>query len=129
MHLPFDLHGKPLLEGFIRSLSFPRCLCLLDPRGILCPDNEMHPHLGLLIPLPCSPGAPGDVGLGVQTIFYFVILIAEETRGWKTVKKWSIVISAVDAFKQSFLENSTCISSDAEDNKVTHQKLQFFLVS
>jgi len=56
--------------------------------------------------------------LPAQTIFYFVIPNAEESRAWKTVKKWSIVISAVMAFKQTSVESS----SDAEDDEISSQK-------
>jgi len=52
-----------------------------------------------------------------QTIFYFLIPNAEESRAWKTVKKWSIVISAVMRFKQPSVLMGL---SDTGENKISN---------
>ena len=126
-------HAKPMLKGFIRSIQ---SLSLITFVSLITLIPEEHSAwqfwtMGGVLIL-SSPflyfGVPELRHLGsaawefyflpAQTIFYFVIPNAEESRAWKTVKKWSIVISAVMAFKQSSVEDL----SDEEDNGISIQK-------
>ena len=126
-------HAKPLLKGFIRSVQ---SLSLIAFVSLITLIPETHSAwqfwtMGGALILACPFlyfGVPELRHLGraawefyflpAQTIFYFVIPNADEMRGWKTVKKLSNVISAVEAFKQSSVGDST----ELEANKISDQK-------
>ena len=131
-------YAKPLLKGFIGSLQ---SLSLIGFVSLITLIPEEYsawrfwtmggtlilacPFLYLAVPELRHLGRSAweFYFLPVQTIFYFVIPNAEERNaGWKTVKKWSTVISAVEGFKQSLLKDS----SSVEDNEKTNQKRQLY---
>ena len=127
-------HAKPMLKGFIRSIqslsliAFVSLITLIpEEEYAACRFWTMGGALILASPF-LYFGVPELRHLGraawefyfspAHTIFYFVIPTSEESRAWKTVKKWSIVISAVMRIKQS----SSKGSSDTEENEISSQK-------
>ena len=132
-------HAKPMLKGFIRSIqslsliAFVSLITLIpEEEYAACRFWTMGGALILASPF-LYFGVPELRHLGraawefyfspAQTIFYFVIPNAEESRAWKTVKKWSIVISAVMRLKKfSVLMDS----SDTEENEISSHKCLTF---
>ena len=126
-------HAKPMIKGFIRSiqsLSLIAFVSLITQIPVEYSAWQFWTMGGTLI-LACPflyLGVPELRHLGraawefyflpAQTIFYFVIPKAEESKAWKCVKIWKVVVSIVKTLKDSAVKGS----SDAEDNEISDQK-------
>ena len=120
-----------MLKGFIRSIQSLSLIAFVSLINLI-PEDLMALQFwtmagGLILSCPfLYLGVPELRHLGraaaelfflpVQTIFYFVIPKADESKTWRTVKKWSLAFSIVKGLKMSTDKD------DVEENEPSNQK-------